>query len=89
MTSMTKTAPHAMRAAFLGLALSLASVPLAVPGVAQAQGLFDPMVKVDGAAITRYELDQRAKLLKLLRAPADPARLAREQLIEDRLGGRA
>jgi len=85
MTSMTKTAPHAMRAAFLGLALSLASVPLAVPGVAQAQGLFDPMVKVDGAAITRYELDQRAKLLKLLRAPADPARLAREQLIEDRL----
>ncbi len=85
MTSMTTTATSAMRATFLGLALSLAAVPFAAPNAAMAQGLFDPVIRVDGAAITRYELDQRARLLQLLRAPADPTRLAREQLIEDRL----
>ena len=85
MTSMTTTATSAMRATFRGLALSLAAVPFAAPNAAMAQGLFDPVIRVDGAAITRYELDQRARLLQLLRAPADPTRLAREQLIEDRL----
>ncbi len=73
----------------LALLLPLAATPAALPQVAAAQGLFDPVVKVNGAAVTRYELDQRTKLLKLLRAPADPAKLAREQLIEDRLKAEA
>ncbi|MFX0540404.1 SurA N-terminal domain-containing protein [Roseovarius sp. S4756] len=93
MTSLTKTASHtatqAMRAIGLAFALSLGAAGIAAPGTATAQGLFDPVVKVNGAAITRYELTQRAALLKLLRAPADPARLAREQLIEDRLKAEA
>ncbi len=84
MTSLTT----ATTSAFRGLSLALA-MSLAVPGIAHAQGLFDPVVKVNGTAVTRYELDQRTKLLKLLRAPADPARLAREQLIEDRLKAEA
>ncbi|SEK31451.1 periplasmic chaperone for outer membrane proteins SurA [Roseovarius nanhaiticus] len=90
MTSRPLTAPRALRAALLGLALSVGAAGMAaLPGIAVAQGLFDPVVKVNGAAITRYELNQRTELLKLLRAPADPARLAREQLIEDRLKSQA
>nr|WP_241188161.1 SurA N-terminal domain-containing protein [Pseudohalocynthiibacter aestuariivivens] len=55
------------------------------PSPANAQGLFEPVIKVNGDAVTRYELEQRTRLLTLLRAPADPARLAHDQLIEDRL----
>ncbi|WP_324754662.1 peptidylprolyl isomerase [Roseovarius sp. Pro17] len=84
MNSLTTSATSAFRGLSLALALSLA-----VPGIAHAQGLFDPVVKVNGTAVTRYELDQRTKLLRLLRAPADPARLARQQLIEDRLKAEA
>ncbi len=84
MTSLTNILPQAMRAIGLVFALSLGGAA-SLPGSATAQGLFDPVVKVNGAAVTRYELTQRAELLRLLRAPADPTRLAREQLIEDRL----
>jgi len=85
MTMMTTTASKTLRAIGLAVALSLGATATTLPGAATAQGLFDPVVKVNGAAITRYELSQRAELLKLLRAPADPTRLAREQLIEERL----
>ncbi len=88
MTSMTNS-KITLRGIALALLLPLAAAPAALPRMAAAQGLFDPVVKVNGAAVTRYELDQRAKLLKLLRAPADPAKLAREQLIEDRLKAEA
>ncbi len=88
MTSMTNS-KITLRGIALALLLPLAASPAALPRMAAAQGLFDPVVKVNGAAVTRYELDQRAKLLKLLRAPADPAKLAREQLIEDRLKAEA
>lgn len=88
MTSSTPYKPL-LRCFALALALPLAGAFTTLPQAAAAQGLFDPVVKVNGAAITRYELDQRAKLLKLLRAPADPAKLARQQLIEDRLKAEA
>ncbi|MEI4261973.1 peptidylprolyl isomerase [Roseovarius sp. D0-M9] len=88
MTSLITTLPHAMRAIGLAFALSLGA-SATLPGAATAQGLFEPVVKVNGAAVTRYELNQRAELLKLLRAPADPTRLARQQLIEDRLKAQA
>jgi peptidyl-prolyl cis-trans isomerase SurA len=52
---------------------------------AQAQGLFQPVIKVNEKAITRFEIDQRARLLTLFRSPGDPVETAREQLIEDRL----
>ena len=52
---------------------------------ATAQGLFAPVVSVDGQAVTRYEVDQRVALLRVLRAQGNLEELAREQLIEDRV----
>ena len=63
------------------LALALA---LWAPVVA-AQGLFSPVVTVDGQAVTQYELDQRARLLEFFDTRGDLRELALEQLIEDRL----
>lgn len=88
MTSSTTTVTG-LRGLALALFLPLAGLAVALPQATAAQGLFDPVIRVDGDAITRYELQQRIKLLKLLRAPADPAKLAREQLIEDRLKAEA
>ncbi|WP_255010724.1 SurA N-terminal domain-containing protein [Roseovarius sp. M141] len=88
MTSQTNS-KITFRGIALALMLPLAGASVVVPQIATAQGMFDPVVKIDGAAVTRYELDQRTKLLKLLRAPADPAKLAREQLIDDRLKAQA
>ncbi len=53
-------------------------------GIVTAQ-TFDAVIKVNDLAITQYELDQRARMLQLFRAPGDPQKLARDQLIEDRL----
>ncbi len=72
---------HLTAALIMGTCLSATAI--APP--AMAQGLFEPVIKVNGHAITRYDLEQRARLLGLLRAPAEPNKLAREQLIEDRL----
>ncbi|MEB8389192.1 peptidylprolyl isomerase [Rhodobacteraceae bacterium KMM 6894] len=78
-----------LRCAGTALMLSVATLTGGVgtfaPNSAQAQNLFDAVIKVNGDVVTRYELQQRARLLTLLRAPADPNRLARDQLIEDRL----
>lgn len=52
---------------------------------AQASSLFEAVIFVNDQSITRFELDQRARLMELFRAPGDPATVAREQLIEDRL----
>ncbi|MFN3208920.1 MAG: peptidylprolyl isomerase [Roseovarius sp.] len=55
-------------------------------GPVQAQqNPFETVIKVDDMAVTRYEIQQRARMLQLFRAPGDPVELAREQLIEDRL----
>lgn len=76
-------AGHARRA--LVLAALAAAVTVLPPHLVRAQGLFAPEITVNGDAITRYELEQRAQLLRLLNAPGDPAELARKALIEDRL----
>src|SRR6056297_4280332 len=65
------------------LVASVLTGPFAGPAV--SQNLFTPVVKVNDQAITRYELQQRARMLSLFRAPGDPRQLAREQLIEDRI----
>ena len=87
-------------AAALGLGLGLGTVSgLAVAGLAVsglgwvglgvspalAQVSFGPAITVNDKVITGYELDQRERMLRLFRAPGDPRRLAREQLIEERL----
>lgn len=50
---------------------------------AAAQNLFEPVIFVNEQAITRYDIAQRARMLTLFRAPGDPNKLAREQLIEE------
>ncbi|MEM6589053.1 MAG: peptidylprolyl isomerase [Pseudomonadota bacterium] len=73
-----------MRLAFITCSLIVASFLFAAPP-ATAQNLFEPVIKVNEKAITRFEIDQRARLLTLFRAPGEPVSTAREQLIEDRL----
>lgn len=60
------------------------ALPGGVP-MAQAQNLFAPQIHINDQAVTGYELQQRARMLTLFRAPGDPQRLAREQLIEERI----
>lgn len=68
------------------LPMLLATTALIAPaGFATAQGQYSAVIKVNDQAITGHELEQRARLLTLFRAPGDPNKLAREQLIEDRL----
>ncbi|MFQ6548331.1 peptidylprolyl isomerase [Aestuariibius sp. 2305UL40-4] len=50
-----------------------------------AQSQFSPAIIVNDDVITAYELDQRRRFLELVRAPGNPADLAREQLIEEKL----
>lgn len=62
---------------------AVAMVALAAP--VAAQNLFAPALTVNDDVITNYELVQRTNFLTILRAPGDPAELARQQLIDDRL----
>ena len=61
------------------------TVFLGLAQVAGAQNLFEPLIRVNEQAITRFEIEQRARMLTLFRTPGDPIKVAREQLIEDRL----
>lgn len=72
-----------MRAFLLTLILTLCC-GLAPTGVL-AQSQFSPVITVNGAAITGFEVAQRRKLLELFRTPGNLDQLATEQLIEDRL----
>ncbi|WP_371224043.1 peptidylprolyl isomerase [Roseovarius sp. 2305UL8-3] len=76
-----------MTLSFRKITVALAfSVALALPAMPTiAQNLFEPVIIVNDQSITRYELQQRARMMQLFRAPGNPAELARTQLIEDRL----
>ena len=79
-STLTKLCSAALLAgAFLGTAAALAPAP------ALAQNLFETVIRVNDQAITRFEIEQRARMLTLFRAPGDPIKLAREQLVEERL----
>ncbi len=71
--------------AALALPLLMAAAVLSPAAPAKAQNLFEPVIRVNDKAITRYEIEQRARMLTLFRAPGDPRELAREQLVEERL----
>lgn len=58
---------------------------LGLPGLAAAQGLFSPVITVNNSAVTGYEIDQRVKLLQAFRTPGDLQKVARQQLVEERL----
>ncbi len=66
------------------LALAFSAQFAASPG-ARAQGLFAPAITVNEQVITAFELEQRQQFLRLIRAPGDPVKQAREDLIDDRL----
>ncbi|MEL7257457.1 MAG: peptidylprolyl isomerase [Pseudomonadota bacterium] len=79
---------HTLKTALKQLAIATSfafGIAMTFTPSAQAQNLFDTAIKVNDLSITQYEIDQRARMLSVFRAPGDPVKLAREQLIEDRL----
>lgn len=69
----------------LGLALGL-SFGVTLPALPVfAQNLFAPVARVDGAAITAFEVQQRARFLSLLNVPGGTEEAALEALIVERL----
>ncbi|NBR52484.1 MAG: peptidylprolyl isomerase [Rhodobacteraceae bacterium] len=56
-----------------------------LPMSAEAQGQFSPAITVNDTAITPYEIEQRALLLKLFGTTGDLQKAARDSLIEDSL----
>jgi len=87
MQELNRMTPSLRRIPALVASLLLAALMgVALPtGPALAQNLFAPVIFVNDQAITRYEIQQRARMLTLFRAPGDPQQLAREQLIEERI----
>jgi peptidyl-prolyl cis-trans isomerase SurA len=66
--------------------LALAGTGAAMTGPAAAQrSLFAAAARVNGEAITNYQVDQRALFLDLLRAPGADRETARETLIDEAL----
>lgn len=60
-------------------------IGLAISTPATAGGLFSAAIRVNESVITNFELQQRQRFLEVLKFPGNPAQLAREQLIEERL----
>lgn len=54
-------------------------------GAAAAQNMFAPVVTINGAVVTQYELDQRVAFLQVLRAPGNLEEAAEEALIDERI----
>lgn len=69
----------------IALAALLAVLLAPITGPATAQGMFSPQIIVNDRVITRYELDQRKRLLTVLNTPGNLDELAREQLIDDKV----
>lgn len=80
----TFSALKTARSAALALACAAATW-VALPHSLSAQNLFATAIKVNDRSITGFEIEERIRFLRLLRAPGDHKKLAREQLIDDRL----
>jgi peptidyl-prolyl cis-trans isomerase SurA len=61
------------------------SVGLSIAFASFAAGLYAPIYHVNESIITKFELDQRIKMLKSFGTKGDLRQLATDQLIEDRL----
>ena len=75
---MTKTRGKPMRFFIFALTLILGSQTT-------AQGTFQPVIIVNDRVITRFELDQRKRMLEVFGTSGDLNKIARSGLIEDRL----
>lgn len=73
-----------MRHIISGIALA-ASLLIGVTAPAAAQNPFEPVVYVNNLAVTRYEVDQRMRFMRILGAPATTEAEAEQALIDDRL----
>jgi peptidyl-prolyl cis-trans isomerase SurA len=58
---------------------------ITTPVSTSAQSLFATAIKVNDTSITNFEIEERVRFLKFLRAPGNHSVLAREQLVDDRL----
>lgn len=67
------------------LAISVGALALTQTPAALASGPIAPAITVNDEVITGFELDQRARMLAVFNAPGSSRKLAREQLIEERL----
>ena len=54
-------------------------------GPASAQNIFAPVVTINGRVVTRYEVEQRALFLRVLRTPGDLEKQAEEALVDARI----
>ena len=72
-----------MRHFLSGLALTAALT--AAPAPILAQNLFEPVVYINNAAITRYEVGQRQRFMQIVGAPNTTPAEAQQALIDDRL----
>ncbi|NUH64390.1 peptidylprolyl isomerase [Sulfitobacter sp. S0837] len=63
------------------------ALALMISQPATAQNLFAPVVQIDGAVITEYEVQQRQRFMQLLGAPGTDRESVIDALIEDRLRG--
>lgn len=72
-----------MKSIFAFVATLALAPPLA------AQGLFDPVVLVNDAVVTEYEVDQRTTFLRLLNAPGSSRQNVIDTLINERLQAQA
>ena len=73
-----------MRHFLSGIALA-AVIATGAVAPALAQNLFAPVVYVNQAAVTGYEVDQRMRFMQVIGAPDAGIEAAREALIDDRL----
>ena len=69
----------------LSLRALMIALSLLIGAGAQAQNLFAPVASIDGRVVTAFELDQRARMLSLFRAPGDPREEAMRALVDERL----
>lgn len=76
-------AVSSMKSIFAFVATLALAPPLA------AQGLFDPVVLVNDAVVTEYEVDQRTTFLRLLNAPGSSRQNVIDTLINERLQAQA
>ncbi|MBV1868506.1 MAG: peptidylprolyl isomerase [Marinosulfonomonas sp.] len=74
---------NSMQAIWLAALLCLSSTGWATQS--QAQNLFAPVAKVNGSAITRFDVEQRIALLKMLRTGGDLQAEALKRLVNEKL----
>jgi len=74
------------RVAMQGAAGVALALMIGQPAV--AQNLFAPVVRIDDAVITEYEVQQRQRFMQLLGAPGTDRESVIDSLIEDRLRGK-